>query len=113
MKYAYPACFYKEMDGRYSVEIPDLDIATFGDDLPDAMYMASDAAAGRLLLMLKDGETFPKASDQKDITPEDETGFVSLICVDLGAMKANHDDAPIKRRLLSRLGSTRRQSEKI
>ena len=83
MRFAYPACFYKEEDGRYSVEIPDLNLATFGDDIPDAMYMASDAVTGRLLLMLKDGETIPRASDQKDITPDDETGFVSLVYIDL------------------------------
>lgn len=33
--------------------------------------------------MLKDGETIPRASDQKDITPDDETGFVSLVYIDL------------------------------
>ena len=99
MKYVYPACFYKEDDGRYSVEIPDLNLATFGDDLPDAMYMASDAAAGRILLILKDGEKLPKASAQNDITPEDETGFVSLLYVDLDTKKVNHDDALVKKTL--------------
>ncbi|MCL1940722.1 MAG: type II toxin-antitoxin system HicB family antitoxin [Synergistaceae bacterium] len=99
MKYVYPACFYRESDGRYSVEIPDLNLATFGDDLPDAMYMASDAAAGRILLLLRGGENLPQASDQKDITPDDETGFVSLICADLELMKANYDDAPVKKTL--------------
>jgi predicted RNase H-like HicB family nuclease len=99
VKYVYPACFYREDDGRYSVEIPDLNLATFGDDLPDAMYMASDAAAGRLLLLLKDGEPLPDASEAKDINPEDETGFVSLLCVDLDAMRANHDEAPVKKTL--------------
>jgi predicted RNase H-like HicB family nuclease len=99
MKYVYPACFYEEEDGRYSVEIPDLNLSTFGDDLPDAMYMASDAAAGRLLLMLRSGETLPEASKQKDITPEEETGFVSLLCVDLDAMKSGHDESPVKKTL--------------
>lgn len=99
MKYVYPACFYKEDDGRYSVEIPDLNLATFGDNLPDAMYMASDAAAGRILFILKNGETLPKASEQSNITPEDETGFVSLLCVDLDSMKANHSDTPVKKTL--------------
>ena len=38
MKYVYPACFYKEDDGRYSVEVPDFPLATtFGDDLADAI----------------------------------------------------------------------------
>ncbi|MDR1272270.1 MAG: type II toxin-antitoxin system HicB family antitoxin [Clostridiales Family XIII bacterium] len=95
----YPACFYEEEDGRYSVEIPDLGLATFGDDLPDAIYMASDAAAGRLLLLLKDGEAFPPASDMKDITADDDAGFVSLLYIDLDAMKANHDYAPVKKTL--------------
>ena len=98
MKYVYPACFYNEEDGRYSVEIPDLDLATFGDNLPDAMYMASDAAAGRILCMLKDGEAVPSASDQRDIAP-DGGGFVSLVCVDLDAAKAGHDDTPVKKTL--------------
>ena len=99
MKYVYPACFYKEGDGRYSVEVPDLNLATFGEDLPEAMYMAADAAAGRILLLLKDGEALPEASAQGEIQPEDETGFVSLICADLDALKPNHDDAPVKKTL--------------
>ena len=99
MKYVYPACFYKEEDGRYSVEIPDLNLATYGDDLPDAMYMAADDAAGRILLLLKDGETLPEASEQRNIKPDDVSGFVSLICGDLDALKHNHDDASIKKTL--------------
>ena len=99
MKYVYPACFYKEDDGRYSVEVPDLNLATFGDDLPDAMYMASDAAAGRILLMLKDGEALPKASDQNDIKPEDESGFVSFLCINLDAMKNKNNDSLVKKTL--------------
>jgi predicted RNase H-like HicB family nuclease len=38
MKYVYPACFYKEDDGRYSVEVPDFPLSTFGDGLADAIY---------------------------------------------------------------------------
>ena len=99
MKYAYPACFYKEDDGRYSVEIPDFQIATFGDDLADAIYMASDAAAGRIILLLKGGEMLPQASNLKDIEPEDESGFVSMLCVDLDAMRLNHDESLVKKTL--------------
>jgi predicted RNase H-like HicB family nuclease len=94
MKYVYPACFYRESDGRYSVEIPDLNLATYGDDLPDAMYMASDAAAGRLLLLLNDGEPLPKAGTQSDVRPDDETGFVSMVYVDLDTYKAEYNDSP-------------------
>jgi predicted RNase H-like HicB family nuclease len=99
MKYIYPACFYPEEDGRYSVDIPDLNIATFGDNLSEAIYMATDAAAGRILLILKNGEKLAKASNLKDIVPDDDAGFVSLLFIDLDAMKANHDETPIKKTL--------------
>jgi len=94
MKYVYPACFYPEDNGRFSVEIPDLNLATFGDDLPDAMFMASDAAAGRMLLLLDEGEPLPKVSTQSDIVPDDESGFVSMVYVDLEAYKTEHADEP-------------------
>jgi predicted RNase H-like HicB family nuclease len=99
MKYVYPACFYKEEDGRYSVEVPDFPLATFGDDLPDAIYMASDAVAGRILLALKEGEALPQASDVKDIHPDSEEGFVSMLYVDLDVMRQNHDETPVKKTL--------------
>ena len=99
MKYVYPACFYKEEDGRYSVEVPDFPLATFGDDLADAIYMATDAVAGRVLLMLKGGETLPMASNPKDIAPYDESGFVSMLYIDLDALKQNHNETPIKKTL--------------
>lgn len=92
MKYMYPACFYKEEDGRISVEIPDLNLATYGDNLSDAMHMAVDAAAGRLILMQNDGEIVPWPSRQTDIIPDDETGFVSLLHIDLEAAKAAPKD---------------------
>jgi predicted RNase H-like HicB family nuclease len=62
MRYAYPACFYKEEDGRYSVEIPDFSIATFGSDLADALFMAADAIAGRVHLAIREGEPIPPPS---------------------------------------------------
>ena len=99
MKYVYPACFYKEKNGRYSVEVPDFPLATFGDDLADAIYMASDAVAGRVLLMLKDGEPLPRASAPGSIAPDDESGFVSMLYVDLDLLKQNHDETPVKKTL--------------
>jgi len=99
MKYVYPACFYKEEDGRYSVEVPDFPLATFGDDLADTIHMAADAVAGRILLMLKDGEPLPKASAPTDITPDDESGFVSMVYIDLDLLKQNHNETPVKKTL--------------
>ena len=99
MKYVYPATFYLEDDGRYTVEVPDFPLATFGDNLADAMYMASDAVAGRILLMLKDGETLPKPSDIREIRPDDDSGFVSMLCIDIEAAKSFYDESPVKKTL--------------
>jgi predicted RNase H-like HicB family nuclease len=99
MKYVYPACFYKEEDGRYSVEMPDFPLATFGDDLADAMYMAADAAAGWILTSLKNGNLVPPASNLTDIKPDDETGFVSFVCIDLETLKTSHEETPVKKTL--------------
>ena len=99
MNYVYPACFYPEEGGRFSVVFADFELATFGDNLNDAMYMASDAAAGRILAILEDGEKLPKASDPKKIKPTNSTGFVSLVYVDLDLLKPNHEEKPVKKTL--------------
>jgi len=99
MKYAYPACFYQENDGHFSVVFADFELATFGDSLADAMYMAADSAAGRILLLLNNGEKLPEPSNIKKIKPEDASGFVSMVYIDLDNLKANHDEAPVKKTL--------------
>jgi predicted RNase H-like HicB family nuclease len=86
MSYVYPACFYPEADGRYSVLMPGFPLATFGDDLADALYMAADAAAGRIRLLLDDGEALPTPSDIKKVALEDPSGFVSLVHIDLDSV---------------------------
>ena len=99
MKFAYPACFYQEDDGRFSVVFVDFELATFGDGLADAIYMASDAAAGRILSMLNDGEKLPVPSNIKKIKPEEKSGFVSMVYIDLEKQKAIHDETTVKKTL--------------
>jgi len=99
MKYTYPAYFYQEDDGRFSVVFVDFELATFGDGLADAMYMAADAAAGRILSMLNDGEKLPKPSNIKKIKPKTPNGFVSIVYIDLDNLKANHDESLVKKTL--------------
>jgi predicted RNase H-like HicB family nuclease len=99
MKYVYPACFYPEPDGRFAAEFVDFELATFGDDLADAMYMAADAAAGRILSMLEDGEKLPEPSEAKNVKPDDPRGFVSMVFIDLDTLKSSHDEKPVKKTL--------------
>ena len=99
MKYAYPACFYQENDGRFSVVFADFELATFGEGLADAIYMAADAAAGRILSMLNDGEKLPTPSNIKKVKPDDKSGFVSMVYIDLDNQKVNYDESPVKKTL--------------
>jgi len=86
MKVVYPACFYKEQEGGFSVQFPDLlGCCTQGDNLEEAIQMAQDAALGWLLTAIEDGEEIPKASDIKDVKLENDSGFTSLLLLDLGA----------------------------
>ena len=45
----YPAIFFKEEDGGYTVVFPDLNhLASQGDDLDEAMYMAKQGGKGKI-----------------------------------------------------------------
>ena len=69
MKNSYPAVFYKEGDGRYSVLFPDFDVATCGDDLDDAVEMAEECLALQLKDLRQDGDDFPALSPLDKIDP--------------------------------------------
>ena len=84
MKVIYPACFYDEDDGGYSVVFPDLPgCITQGDSLEEAIEMAEDAALGWILTSLENGEELPNHTDIKDVKLEGK-GFVNLLLLDLG-----------------------------
>lgn len=86
MKLIYPAIFYLEDDGGYSVEVPDLvGCITQGNNLEEAIQMAEDAALGWLLTSVENGESIPNARDIKTIILDDENSFVSLLLLDLGS----------------------------
>lgn len=92
----YPACFYKEKDGRYSVVFPDLNhLATCGDSVEEAFEMAVDCLAGYLYSAKMDNETVPTASDMAEIDinseyDEYDSAFVNLVSVDVEEYAKNH-----------------------
>lgn len=84
MNYIYPAVFYPEEDGRYSVIFPDLnDLATYGDNLADAFAMAQEACGQYLFTSLRDGEKVPDSTPISEVKMEEEAALVNLICVNL------------------------------
>jgi predicted RNase H-like HicB family nuclease len=88
-KYIYPACFYLEDNGQYSVIFPDFGGATYGNNLQDAMDMAEDYLGGTIVDYLDDKEELPQPSDIKDLKADEyPNGFVSLISVDADAYRS-------------------------
>lgn len=84
MKLIYPACFYKEDEGGYSVNIPDLlGCCTQGDTLEEALEMAQNAALGWILTAIEDDEELPAPTDINDIKLENKNGFKNLLLLDI------------------------------
>lgn len=82
-KYVYPACFYPEENGQYSVIFPDFNGATYGNSLSDAMDMAADYLGGTIIDLLDDNEKLPNPSNITSIKADEyPNGFTSLISVD-------------------------------
>lgn len=78
----YPAIFYPETDGRYSVIFPDLnDLATYGDSLADAIEMAREACGQYVRTCFRDGEELPTATPIGNVTKDDENAFVMVVVV--------------------------------
>lgn len=100
MNYIYPAIFYSEPDGRYSVIFPDLnDLATYGNTLADAYAMAQEACGMYLFNALKDGEELPAATPLDQVAPDDSSALVNLIGVNLDAVARAYDDKAVKKTL--------------
>jgi predicted RNase H-like HicB family nuclease len=81
MKFVYPACFYKEADGCISVDIPDFNMAKFGNNLPDAFVMAADAIKGRIELAFEENEELPIPTEVQNIKLQRKNGVVSHVFV--------------------------------
>lgn len=83
MKLVYPAKFYYEKEGGYSVEVPDLiGCVTQGETLEEAIEMAQDAALGWLLTAIEEEEEIPKPSTIEEIRIEKE-GFKTLLLLNI------------------------------
>ena len=108
--YNYPAIFYKEDDGRYSVIFPDLNhLATYGTDLDDSIRMAIDCLAGYLHSLILDNEEIPAASNIQDINDDvikeeleelytDKSRvFINIISVNVAEYAEKHFNKSVKK----------------
>ena len=107
----YPACFFKEKNGSYSVVFPDLNwLATQGDSFEEAMEMAVECLAGYLHTCQAEGETPPRPSNLTDINPDfiakeldpDSPpceAFVNIVSVDVASYAKEHFEKSVKKTL--------------
>lgn len=107
----YPACFFQEENGGYSVVFPDLNyLATQGDDFENAMEMAIECLAGYLHTCKMDGESVPSPSKLSDIDPNVITkeldpeapeceSFVNMVSVDVASYAKEHFEKSVKKTL--------------
>ena len=107
MLMSYPACFFKEENG-YSVIFPDLNTATCGDSLDEAMAMAIDCLAGYIYMLRQDGEPVPDPSPMAAVSPERVAAeldfdpgenFVSLVTVDVDEYAKKHFEKSVRKTL--------------
>lgn len=100
MNYIYPAVFYQEADGKYSVIFPDLnDLSTYGDNLADAFSMAQEACGQYLFTSLRDGDALPAPTPLENVEEDGEAALVNLVCVNLDEYARAYDDKAVKKTL--------------
>jgi predicted RNase H-like HicB family nuclease len=105
---SYPACFYKEKNGGYTVLFPDLNhLVTSGENLEEATKMSIDCLAGYIHWLKKDGDEIPVPTkiseiDSLKIAEKEEyenitESFATLICVDVEEYAKSHFNKAVKR----------------
>lgn len=100
MVYIYPAYFYEEETGGYSVIFPDLnDLATCGDSLEDALTMAEDAMGLYLFTALQDHDHIPEPTPLDKMPVDKEAKFTNIVKSDLNEYAKKHSDKAVKKTL--------------
>lgn len=106
----YPAIFFHEKNGHYSVVFPDLNhLSTCGDTMQEAMEMAIDCLAGYLHSEKLDGNDIPAptpinevnihAEDDEDDDYGEEDRFVSMVSVDVEEYARTHFEKAVRKSL--------------
>ena len=106
----YPGIFIQDQQGRITVIFPDLNhLATFGDDMNEAMEMAVDCLAGYIHSEEREGNELPPPSPVESVTPQSEgidkhdpdiaRLFVSLVSVNVEEYAKAHFNKAVKKTL--------------
>lgn len=78
-KATYIGVFEPHEDGAYSVYFPDLlGCTSYGDTLEKAKESAKEGLGGHFCLMERDGDEIPEPSENPEIFPETEEGYLTF-----------------------------------
>lgn len=124
MQSAYPAIFFHEKNGHYSVVFPDLNhLSTCGDTFEEATEMAVDCLAGYLRSEKLDGNAIPnptpidevdiRAEDDEDDDYEESDRFISMVSVDVEDYARLHFDKTVRKSLTVPINKKRNFSETL
>ncbi|MBS5468846.1 UNVERIFIED_ORG: toxin-antitoxin system, antitoxin component, HicB family protein [Lacrimispora saccharolytica] len=81
MKFAYPAIFILDENGRYKVVFPDLEgCAAEGDNFEEALERAKEAEEAWIRVELEDSWELPGISHEADLELP-EGGFINTVAV--------------------------------
>ena len=85
-KYSYPAVFTPEEEGGYIVTFLDFEGATQGEDITDAIVMATDFLNFVLCDLEDDSAAIPQSTNIKTVKSP-KNGFVNMIVADTDAYR--------------------------
>jgi antitoxin HicB len=98
MKYAYPAIF-EEDEGSIAVEFPDLkNCFTQGENMVDALEMASDVLGAKLVFMEDNGEAIPDPTPVANLNTG-KNQYSTLVMADTLAYRKANSTKAVKKTL--------------
>lgn len=96
MKLIYPVMITPAGESEFFVEIPDMDIATQGTSLENAIDMARDAISLMAVDMEDEGRELPAPTKITDLKP-DEKSIVTLVDADISAYRRMLDNRAVRK----------------
>ncbi len=98
-RYMFPAVFYPPEDKGldFCVVFPDLDVATQGENLQDAMEMAKELLELVLYGLECEGVNIPKSSNLSEIVIDSPGAFVTMISVHKVLVCSELDDNTVEK----------------
>ena len=97
MKLIYPVIIVPTGKDDYFVSIPDMDIATQGNSIENAIDMARDAICLMAVDLEADGKAIPTASELSDVKTDEKGAFVTLVDADVTAYKRMLDKRAVRK----------------